>query len=255
MTPQLTDDQPPAFGDICGGVGHALDGTLRQYGHFQQSALVLATQSLSHEEAATLTCSGLTAWNALFGLRGRQVSRDDWVLVQGTGGVSIAALQFAAAAGANVVATTSSEAKAERVRNLGAKKVVNYRSTPDWGQATRKLTPQSRGFDFVIDIGGDATLGQSLEAVHTDGIVVAAGMIGGPTESSVPMMAALTHVCTVRGLLLGTRDQFRAMVKFIEEHQIKPAIDGRIFSIDEAVEAMRYLEQQAHFSKIAIKLR
>lgn len=205
MTPSLTANQYPTFSDICAGLGHGIDGTLRQYGHFDQAALVKAPNSLSFEEAATLTCSGLTAYNALFGLRGREVHTGDWVLVQGTGGVSIAALQFAVAAGANVIATTSSEAKADRLKALGAKEVVNYRSTPAWGKAARDLTPQHRGFDIVVDIGGDTTLGQSIEAVRTDGLVVAAGMVGGAAKNSVPMMAALTNVCIVRGIMLGTK--------------------------------------------------
>lgn len=255
MTPQLSSDQPPAFPHICAGLGHGADGTLRQQGKFHHAAIVRAPKNLSFEEAATLTCSGLTAYNALFGLKGREVKHGDWVLVQGTGGVSVAALQFAAATGANVVATTSSDSKAERLRALGATEVINYRSTPSWGKACRDFTPDRRGFDFVVDIGGDATLGESVTAVRTDGIVVAAGMIGGATENSVPMMSALANVCTVRGIMLGTRKQFDSMVQFIDAHDIHPAIDDKIFGIEGTQEAMRYLERQQHFSKIVIKLR
>ncbi|KAK5171943.1 uncharacterized protein LTR77_003580 [Saxophila tyrrhenica] len=255
MTPHLGPNSYPTFGDICAGLGHGADGTLRQYGHFEQAALVRAPESLSFEEAATLTCSGLTAWNALFGLEGRKVNSGDWALVQGTGGVSVAALQFAVTAGANVVATTSSEAKAARLKALGAKHVVNYKTTPEWGPAARELTPQGRGFDVVVDIGGDTTLGESLKAVRTEGLVVAAGMIGGSAESPVPMMAALTTVCIVRGILLGTKAQFEEMVQFIDKNDVRPVVDDKVFGLDEAKEAMRMLERQEHFSKIVIKLR
>jgi NADPH:quinone reductase-like Zn-dependent oxidoreductase len=210
---------------------------------------------LAFEEAATLTCSGLTAFNALFGLRGREVKAGDWVLVQGTGGVSIAALQFAVAAGANVIATTSSELKTDRLKALGAKEVVNYRSTPAWGQAARESTPNSRGYDFVVDIAGDVTLRQSIEAVRTDGVLVVAGMVGGAAERGVPIMSVLAHPCIVRGIILGTREQFREMVRFVDEKKIQPVVDEKVFALEDAKEAMRMLERQEHFSKVTVKLR
>jgi NADPH:quinone reductase-like Zn-dependent oxidoreductase len=255
MTPQLSDDEPPTFANICAGIGHGMDGTLRQYGRFKWTALVHAPQSLNFEEAATLTCSGLTAYNALFGLRGREVKAGDWVLVQGTGGVSVAALQFAIAVGATVVATTSTEAKADRLKALGAKAVINYKTTPEWGLSARELTPDGRGFDLIVDVGGEATLGESVKATRTDCTVVAAGLVGGATKESVPMMAALFNACTVRGILLGTRVQFQEMVKFVDEKKVKPVLDEQVFNIRETKEAMRFLERQGHFSKVAIKLR
>ena len=172
--------------EISGGLGHTLDGTLQQYGYFSSSVLVHAPGNLSFQQAATLTCSGLTAYNALFGLPGREVKSGDYVLVQGTGGVSIAALQFAVSVGAIVVATTSSEEKAERLKNLGAREVVNYRSTPEWGTAVRELTPEKRGFDILVDVGGDVTLHQALKAVRKDGLIVVSGILGGFSRSPYP---------------------------------------------------------------------
>ena len=253
LCPYVPDDQALLMPDINAGLGHKFDGTLRTHAHFHHTAVVHAPANVSFAGAATLTCSGLTAWNALFGLAGREVKAGDWVLVQGTGGVSIAALQFAVAAGANVVATTSTDAKAARLRELGAMQVLNYRESLDWGVAARNLTPDKRGLDFVVDMGGDATLQQSLAAVRTDGVVVLAGILG--TAEPVPMMSALWHSCIVRGLFLGTRQQMRQMVAFIETHDVRPALDEVRFGIQDVKEAYRRLQEQKHFSKVIVELR
>ena len=167
----VADDARINFSMVGGALGMGSNGTLTQYGIFHSTNVVHAPSNLSFQEAATLPCSGLTAHNALFGLSGREVKRDDWVLVQGTGGVSVAALQIALAVGAHVVATTSSSAKAARLKKMGVEEVINYRDTPEWGLPARALTPGNVGFDHVIDVGGDATLGQSLKAVNTDGVL------------------------------------------------------------------------------------
>ncbi|KAF7558097.1 hypothetical protein G7Z17_g25 [Cylindrodendrum hubeiense] len=248
------DEAPPAYANIAAGLGQAIDGTLRSEGIFTEAALVHAPESLGWLQAATLTCSGLTAWNSLFGLKGRAVGPGDWVLVQGTGGVSIAALQFAVAAGAVVVATTSTEEKAARLLALGAKHTINYQSNPDnWGQEARDLTPGGKGFDMVVDIGGNATLSQSLLAVRINGVVVAAGLSGGAAEP-VPLLAALAHACIVRGLLLGSRSQLRDMVRFIDEKGIVPVVDDMVFELSQTKEAYKWLLERKHFSKVAIRI-
>ncbi|KAH7007572.1 hypothetical protein EDB80DRAFT_764432 [Ilyonectria destructans] len=248
------DDEPPAYPNIAAGLGQAVDGTLRSEGIFSEFALVHAPESLGWLEAATLTCSGLTAWNSVFGLKGRAVGPGDWVLVQGTGGVSIAALQFAVAAGAVVVATTSSEEKAARLMALGAKHTVNYRSNPDgWGQEAKKFTPKGKGFDMVVDIGGDSTLAQSLSAVRIDGIVASAGLLG-TADKPVPLLSVLGHACTVRGLLLGSRSQFREMVRFVDEKKVVPAVDDVVFELSQAKDAYKRLNEQKHFSKVIIRI-
>ncbi|CAI4215604.1 unnamed protein product [Parascedosporium putredinis] len=173
------DEAFPDFPAISDGLGQRRNGTLQTHGVFPQTALVHGPKSIGWIEASTLTCSGLTAYNSLFGFQGKQVSAGDWVLTQGTGGVSVAALQLAVAAGATVVATTSSDAKAERLRALGATHVVNYHANPEgWGEQAKALTPDGAGFDFIVDIGGDATLGKCVPAAKTDGIVVLAGLRG-----------------------------------------------------------------------------
>ncbi|KAK7938082.1 uncharacterized protein PG986_014950 [Apiospora aurea] len=251
------DDTLPGFDDILAGLGQQTPGTLCRLGVFHYSALVALPDSttMSHEAAATLTCSGLTAWNALMGMRGRRVREGDWVLVQGTGGVSIAALQIAAAAGATVVATTSSDAKAERLRSLGAQHVLNYRTQADWGVQAKALTPGGRGVDHVVDIGGASTLPQSLEAIRRDGVITVVGMIGDSTTNEIPpdAMSALYRICVYRGVLLGTRNMFKDMVQFFQDKKIEPAVDDVTFQLEDAIKAYERLEKQQHFSKVVIK--
>ena len=253
LSPFLEDDAAPSMQDISAGLGQSIDGTLRASGNFHESALLQAPHNLNFAEASTLTCSGLTAWNAIFGLRGREVRRDSWVLVQGTGGVSIAALQFAVAVGANVVATTSNEEKARLLKDLGAKHAVNYREHRNWNSVARKFTPEERGFDLIVDVGGDSTLPESLEAIRTDGIVVLTGLLG-EAEQPVAMLSALRYACTVRGILLGSRQQFREMVKFVEERNLHPVLDFRTWGLEDVRRAYDWLDNQKHFSKVVIKL-
>ncbi|KAI1265083.1 NAD(P)-binding protein [Xylariaceae sp. FL1019] len=253
MVPCIVDDELPGYDQISSGLGGEINGTLCRRGIFHHGALVPKPKTLSHAQAATLTCSGLTAWNALMGYKGRMVKKDDWVLVQGTGGVSIAALQIALAAGANVIATTSSSAKASRLLSLGATHVLNYRETPSWGTAAKDLTPSSCGVDHVIDVGGPTTLPESMQAVRRDGLITISGLVGG-LEGSVDMMAALWNICSLRGILLGTRDMLRDMVAFVDEHEIPIAVDAVVFSLEDAKGAYERLKEQKHFSKVIIMM-
>ncbi|KAL4896698.1 alcohol dehydrogenase [Aspergillus ambiguus] len=254
LTRNVPDDAPATFIDVQSGLGQKLDGTLRRHGIFHDTSLVKMPPSLSFAEAATLTCSGLTAWNALFGLPGKAPNPGDIVLVQGTGGVSIAALQFAIASGATVIATTSSDEKAAKLTALGAHHVVNYRTTPAWGAVVKSLTPDGRGVHIVVDVGGLSTLRQSLESVRPEGMIALTGLLG-DTQSAVPtILDGLTYLCITRGLLLGSRVQFDAMNRFIEEKRIKPVLDERTFTLGEVKEAFEYMTQQRHFSKVAINI-
>ncbi|KAK5113410.1 hypothetical protein LTR62_003510 [Meristemomyces frigidus] len=257
MCPSLPKDQPASMTDISAGLGQTLPGTFRTHGIFPSTALVRMPSNLSFEQASTLTCSGLTAYNALFGLSSHAVKKGDWILVPGTGGVSIAALQFAVAAGATVVATTSSDVKAGKLKELGAKHIVNYRREKDWGESAKALLPSSyaAGFDLVLDLGGNETLPQSLAAVRPDGLVVCAGVLGKADAEMVPMMSALWRTCVIRGLLLGTRQQFLSMNKFIEEKDVRPVFDDeKVFKLEEAKEAFALLERQGHFSKVVVTM-
>ncbi|KAF3025613.1 hypothetical protein E8E14_012719 [Neopestalotiopsis sp. 37M] len=246
------DDAPSTMADVPLMLGQGTDGTLRSHGVFSENALVLAPKSLDFLVASTLTCTWTTAWNSLFGCKGSKVGHDTWVLVQGTGGVSVATLQLAVAAGANVVATTSTEEKATRLRSLGAAHTVNYRTNSDnWGQEARKLTPDGRGFDIVIDVGGNQTLSQSLAAVRPDGTVMVVGQVGDNVEM-VPLFAALLYTCNVRGVLGGNRAQFRELIRFIDDKKITPMVDDVVFELADAKDAYQRLKDKKHFSKVVI---
>ncbi|KAJ6112045.1 hypothetical protein N7523_008106 [Penicillium sp. IBT 18751x] len=248
------DDALPSIADAMQCRGQGTDGTLRSHGVYSEAGLVHAPKSLDYLPAATLSCTWISAWNALFGLKGREVGPGSRVLVQGTGGLSIAALQLAVAAGASVIATTSNEEKAARLRALGATHVVNYRKNPQgWGEEARALTPDGRGFDFVVDVGGNETLPQSLAAVCVDGIVLVVGGVG-ENKEAVPMFAALMHTCIVRGFLAGSRNQFRDLVRFIDDKQIVPAVDDMVFELAETKSAYQRLKEKKHFAKILIKI-
>lgn len=151
---------PSALKSSLGGV---VDGCLRQYAVFNENGLVLAPSNLTPTEAGTLTCAPLTSWNALYGLVSKSVKPGDWVLTQGTGGVSLSAIQFAKAAGATVIATTSSEEKAERLKKLGADHVINYKKDPNWGETAKQLSRNKEGIDHIIEVGGPGSMAQSLK--------------------------------------------------------------------------------------------
>ncbi|KAL4939317.1 hypothetical protein BDV06DRAFT_231108 [Aspergillus oleicola] len=240
-------DEKATFPSINAGLGQGVHGTLRKYAVFHESCLV-KMPNLGYRETATLTCSGLTAWNALFGdLTGQTV------LVQGSGGVSVAALQFALAAKATVIATTSSPSKASKLRSLGAHHVINYKDEPNWGSTAKSFTPNSRGVDIIIDVGGSSTIAESLKAARTDGMIALTGLLGGAAQPSDPsIMAGLMSLVRTRGVLLGTRRQFSEMNCFIEEKGIKPVYDDKVFNFQEAKEAFEFLESQKHFSKVVI---
>ncbi|EXJ89631.1 alcohol dehydrogenase [Capronia epimyces CBS 606.96] len=237
------------------GLGGAIDGTLRKVAVFPEHGLVAAPSSLSPIEASTLTCAPLTAWNALYGLASKALKPGDVVLTQGTGGVSLAAVQFAAAAGATVIATTSSDDKARKLKELGAHHVLNYKTTPDWGDKAKALTPNGEGVDHVIEVGGAGTLAQSLKAVKLEGVITIIGFLGGVQKENTPsLLDALTSVTTVRGIVVGSKQQFQDMNRAIEANAIRPVVDQTIFKFDQAKDAYQYQWDQKHFGKVVIEL-
>ena len=163
--------------------------------------------------------------------------------------------QFAIAVGATVIATTSSEEKAVKLKSLGATHVLNYRTTPEWGDAAKGLTPDGKGVHIVVDVGGLSTLSESLKAIRTEGLIAMTGLLGGGPSTPTPILLdCLTSLCTARGVLVGSVRQFEVMNRFIEEKQIKPVLDQKCFNLDEVREAYSYLMAQKHFSKIGIKM-
>ncbi|KAM7199188.1 zinc-containing alcohol dehydrogenase [Rhypophila sp. PSN 637] len=233
------------------GLGGVIDGTLRQYGTFDQEGLVRMPSNLSYTEAASLVCAGLTSWNALFGLK--PLKKGQWVLVEGTGGVSLFALQFAKAAGAHVIATTSSKEKGEILKKLGADHVINYKEDENWGETVRKLTPNGEGVDQVLELGGKNTVRESIKAIKYEGVMSAIGLLGGemPKES---IMEPLLKVFTVRGVYVGSKDLMEDMATFVEEHDIHPVMEKKEFSLDQLREAYDYMWAAKHFGKMAINI-
>jgi len=208
--------------------------------------------SLSYLEGAALTCAGVAAWNALYG--SIPLAPGDVVLTQGTGGVSIFTLQFAKAAGATVISTTSSAKKAEFLKKLGADHVINYRDTPNWGEEAKKLTPGGEGVNHVVEVGGPATLAQSFKAIKSGGVISIIGFLSNDKIEPPSFTEPLMHLCTVRGLLVGSRLQFEQMNAAIEANKIKPVVDEKVFKLTELKEAYQYMWDQKHFGKLAIQI-
>ncbi|KAF7597227.1 hypothetical protein BBP40_008069 [Aspergillus hancockii] len=241
---------PTAAGSGLGGV---IDGTLRQFGVFNENGVVKSPKNLTHLEASTLSCAALTSWNALYGLKPLQPGQT--VLVQGTGGVSLFALQFAKAAGATVIATTSSAEKAEKLKQLGADHVINYKSDTNWGETARKLTPDNVGVDHVIEVGGSGTLNQSFKCIKFEGVISIIGFLGGVDPKTQPhILDTLSNICTVRGVYVGSKELLNSMIKAIEANDIHPVVDPKVFTLEKAKEAYEYMWDQKHFGKLAIKI-
>ncbi|KAL9125524.1 MAG: hypothetical protein Q9217_005281 [Psora testacea] len=237
------------------GVGGTIDGCLREYGAFSEQGLVAIPESLNYAQASTLPCAAITAWNALYGLESRSLKPGDTVLTQGTGGVSLFALQFAKAAGATVISTTSSETKSQLLRSLGADHILNYRSDPNWGETARNLTPTRHGVTHIVEIGGPNTLVQSFKAIKIDGVISVIGFLGGAVGKGAPsFLDVLGKVCTVRGVLAGSRQQMEDMTRAIEVGKVKPVIDERVWDFEEVKEAMVYMWEQKHVGKVVIKI-
>ncbi|EKT4532147.1 NAD(P)-dependent alcohol dehydrogenase [Pseudomonas putida] len=244
--PDWLDGQANVEG-FAGVPGDGIDGYAREQVTARATAFTLAPQGFSHAEAATLTTAGLTAWRAL--MSDDHLKPGDTVLVQGTGGVSIFALQFAKLAGATVIATSSSDAKLERLKALGADHLINYKSTPAWGEKVRELTG-NRGVDHVIEVGGPATLEQSMIAARIGGHVSLIGILTG-VAGQLPLVQALVRQIRLQGVLVGSRAQQQAMVRAIDANGLRPVVDKH-FELEQIVEAFRYQESNRHFGKICL---
>lgn len=226
-------------------LGGAIPGLAAEYTVLDAEGVVKVPDHLSDEEAATLPCAAVTAWHAL--VPSGNLAAGDTVLVQGTGGVSLFALQFAKLLGARVIATSSSDAKLARVRELGASDGINYISTPEWGKRVRELTG-GKGVDHVVEVGGAGTLGQSLQAVRTGGRISLIGVLTGGEVNPIPI---LMKNVTVQGIFVGSRKMFEAMNRAISLSSLRPVID-RVFPFAEYPQALRHMESGAHFGKIVL---
>jgi NADPH:quinone reductase-like Zn-dependent oxidoreductase len=229
-------------------LGANLDGMLAEYAVLSEEALVLKPSHLSCEEAATLPCAAVTAWVAL--TRDRHVTAGDTVLTQGSGGVSVFALQFAQLLGARVIATTSSPEKAERLKQLGASDVIDYRQTPDWDEQVRRLT-DGRGVDCVVEIGGPGTIAMSLKSLAVGGHISLVGSSLSPSGAGLDPLLLSGRGITLSAISVGSRADFEAMNRAITQHRLHPVID-RVFPFAEAKEAYRHFESRGHFGKVVI---
>lgn len=229
-------------------MGAAIDGMLSEQVCLDATGLVHFPEHLSYEEAATLPCAAVTAWNALF--RSGGLKPGETVLVQGTGGVSLFALQFARMAGARVIATSSSDEKLERLRAMGADELINYKTTPEWDKPVRAFTG-GVGVDHVIEVGGAGTLPLSVKAVRRGGHIALIGILTGLGEMD-PRPVMLKSV-RLQGIYVGSRDMFEEMNRAISLAKLRPVID-KVFPMEETVDAMRYQESGAHFGKICVRL-
>ena len=239
MTPAIRRDIP----------GETVDGYASEYVCKPAHFFTKAPAGCSHLEAATLACAGVTAWRAL--VTCGRVKPGDTVLVQGTGGVSLFALQFAKAAGARVIATSSSEQKLEKLRSLGADAVINYQAVPGWGEKAKALT-DGRGVDHVIEVGGPATFAQSIAACRTGGHIAIVGVLTGfAGEISIP--ALFSNQIRTSGISIGSRADQEDMIRAIAVNHLKPVVD-RSFPLQEIVAAFEYYESQKHFGKVCLEL-
>ena len=227
-------------------MGGAIDGMLTELAVLEEDGAVLLPAGLSFEQGATLPCAAVTAWHALVEIG--QLKAGDTVLVQGSGGVSIFALQFARMFGARVIATSSSAAKAERLKAMGAEAVIDYKATPDWDQEALKLTG-GRGADLIVEVGGAGTLPRSFLAARLGGRIAVIGLLTGPSQ--VDPMPILRRNLRVQGLYVGSKQMFESMNRAIAAGGLEPVID-KVFPFAEAKDAYRHLKGQSHFGKIVI---
>lgn len=228
--------------------GAESDGWLCELKAISQEAIVAIPANLSFEEVSTLPCAGLTAWTALTGAKPIRAGHS--VLVQGTGGVSIFALQIAAAVGATVIATTSSNAKVDRLSAMGAAHVVNYVDEPEWGRKVRALTG-GRGVDRVVEVGGPGTIAQSLRAVAVEGEIASIGFLS--TENpGIDFFAFKASGAALRNIAVGDRAALIDFARAVGMTGLKPVIDS-VFAFDDARAAFAHLEGGSHFGKVVIR--
>jgi NADPH:quinone reductase-like Zn-dependent oxidoreductase len=240
---------PPRREHVGFSLGGPLDGMLAGQVVLDAEGVVPVPEHLSFEEAACLPCAGVTAWNAL--VEQGRLRPGETVLILGTGGVAVLALQMAVCLGARAIVTSSSDARLERVRELGASGIINYTTTPHWDRRAKELT-DGVGVDQVLELGGAQTLERSLRAVRTGGQVNLVGSLSG-LEATVNLALVFMRGVRLQGILVGSREMFEAMNQVIARHELRPVID-RVFAFEEAAEAFAHLKNQAHFGKVVVRV-
>jgi NADPH:quinone reductase-like Zn-dependent oxidoreductase len=228
-------------------LGCEMDGTMAQYMVLPANGVALVPAHLDHNEVATLPTAGVTAWRAIV-TEGR-VKPGDAVLIQGTGGVSLFALQFAKMLGARVICTSSSDEKLLRARTLGADETINYLSTPEWGKTARTIA-DGIGVDHVVEVGGQRTLPQSLRAVRPGGTISMIGVLAG-SQLDISLGLIVTRHIRLQGITVGSGDDFRTMVRAISQQGMRPVVD-RVYGFEQLHQALQHLASGKHFGKICI---
>jgi NADPH:quinone reductase-like Zn-dependent oxidoreductase len=248
-------DGPPTTDTSKAALGGDVDGMLAEYALLAQDGVVRFPEHLSYEEAATLPCAGVTAWNALHhaGEPADPVLPGETVVIQGTGGVSIFALQFANLLGARVIGTSSSDEKLKRAYSLGLDAGCNYKERPEWSKWVAEVT-EGRGADRIIEVGGAGTFGQSLRAARVGGMVAQIGVLSGSATSEPLALTPILHKqLRVQGIYVGSRAMFEQMNAVIAKAELHPVID-RVFTFDQTREAFLHMQSASHFGKIVIRV-
>ncbi len=238
---------PPSAAKSKGALGGDVDGMLATEAVLSEQGLVSIPEHLTYEEAATLPCAAVTAWNALFSVTDTRPG--DTVLIQGTGGVSIFALQFAKMAGARVLGISSSDEKLERAKGLGLDAGLNYKANPDWEKWAYAQT-DGEGVDVVVEVGGGGTLARAIRAARHGGTIAQIGVLAGANDA-VDIRPVLSKQIKVHGVYVGSRANFVTMNKAIALAGLRPVVD-RVFPFEEAPAALRHMESAGHFGKIVI---
>ena len=229
--------------------GDGIDGYAREMVTASVNSFTRAPKGWSHVESSTLTTAALTAWRAL--MSDDALKPGDTVLVQGTGGVSIFALQFAKMAGATVIATSSSDEKLDKLKALGADHLINYRKSVNWGEVAREMNG-GRGVDHIVEVGGPATLDQSMIAARVGAHISVIGILTG-LSGEVSIVTALIKQLRLQGLIVGNRTQQQDMVKAIDANKMRPIVD-KVFPLEQIVDAFKYQETNKHFGKICLEM-
>jgi NADPH:quinone reductase-like Zn-dependent oxidoreductase len=242
-------DGPPDAAKVRSALGGDLDGMLAEQVVLREEGIVPFPDHLSFDEAATLPCAAVTAWNAV--VHAGRVKTGDTVVIQGTGGVSIFALQFAKLLGARVLGTSGSDEKLQRARQFGLDASVNYRSQPDWDKWVMEETG-GRGADLVVEVGGSGTFARSLRAVRIGGVVAQIGVLTQSADNiEIPLL--LHKQVNLRGIYVGSRADFEEMNRAIALHRLKPMVD-QTFSFERMPDALRRMQSGAHFGKLVVQL-
>ena len=232
---------------MASAMGGAVEGVLAEYVVLNENGLVAMPTHLTFEEASTLPCAALTAWQGLVEMGGLKAG--ETVLLLGTGGVSILALQFAVMSGARVIITSSSDEKLARAQSMGAWQTINYKANPDWQKSVVDMT-DGIGVDHVVEVGGAGTVERSIEAVRVGGTI---GMIGVLTQGTLNATAVMRKSIRLQGIYVGSRSMFENMNKAITVHAMRPVVD-RTFQLEDACDAFRCMANAEHFGKIVVTL-